>query len=61
MIRNLGIGVKKRLNPLNNFTKGAELQIHFLQIFSAFQRKFMYYFCAEKLKIQRILAHFIAI
>ena len=41
MVLNEGIDVKKRLNLLYNFKKSTEIQIHFLQNFSAFQRKIM--------------------
>ena len=58
MVRNYGIGVKKRLNPLNDFKKCAEIQIHFIQIFSAFQRKIMQDFCAEKFEKSARLSSF---
>ena len=41
MVPNEGIGVKKRLNPLNNFKECAEIRLHFLHIFSAYQGIFL--------------------
>ena len=60
MVRISRIGVKNRLSPRNKFKKCAEICLHFLQRFSAIQRKICKIFAHKNLKNQRIPAHFSA-